>query len=435
MENRLKEVNDELAQFPEQTQAPCLEVIHEVHQITTAIAAKIQGGGLNNKFCEEYSDVMKELKKAFNTDAPELNMTTPGYKNPSISVESDYDDEDADEDENYAGSTARSSPLVTPNRNKSRKSNNGTPIATPTPNRKGQTLPHRTPTKGTPMKKGSNAQYGPGITKAIFTIENVRRRYELGSTSGLPDNLSPQVTEYIVRECLQGVHVRVNDTLKEVYDLMKDTLRSDIQTSLTSRAGTALVSEATKIVHAFFKTLFSDEEKLINSMIAAELHKPVVSDWLVHKDKKEKKRESLQASRTMRRVNEYFDTRDSRTGKNTAREERKKHAENPTWLANNLRTDEHADMVEAMAGPFVYYEMASRRVMDVVKLRMEYGVFRALREEVREVLMRDLRVVEVDHCAWLLAEDAGRERRRMELRAEKGRLEKAMVELEACKDV
>lgn len=421
MESRLKEVDDELAQFPEQPQAPCLEVINEVGRVSDVLVAHIKGGQGHNAFRDAYMKVLLGLRNQFNDDAPELDVVTPGYEKPTFDL-------DCDDDVHDGQSSRHSSPVETPIRTKKRKTNDGGAMDTPTPQRVGQPLLTRTP------KKARNSANDSSIG-ATFTLAQVRHAYESGNTSGLPDGLSLDVTDDLIHQCLENpLPLRVNDAVKKIETLLLNTLTTHISTTLLSRQGTLLLRETTNITQTFLRTLLATESAKISDHIAAELHKPIITDKPSLHHKKDTKRTTLLAARTKQRVDEFFDPRDARSGRLTSGEDRRRRADDTKWLADKLGPDPHEDILTAMLGPLAYYDVATRRVMDYLRLRMEFGVFFALREGVRRELMRGLRVGDEGFCKVLLAEDEGRERRRGVLRGERGRLVQARAELEGCRD-
>jgi hypothetical protein len=404
---KVHEVDAELAGFPERSLVPCMEVLSEIDRVTQAIVESIRGDTESNEFREGYKSFLKTLEDRFKNVRPQLTLISPDYKEPAISIDSDDETEQA-------------SPTPAPSSSKSRKGNDGRAIPTPMRNA-------RTPIK---MEKANKAE----DIKVVFNLKQIRRAYEIGNNGGLPDLLSVTVTERLTLKCLQGSRDIITQTLDGIRTFMIKYLTDNVRTTLASRRGTKLIDEATKIVESLFREHFRAEREAILSMLACELHKPLTSDGASVSKKQNEKKAELHKARDFRRVNEHYDTIDAnKQFKNTNREQRKKLSQDPGWMNANLGPDSERLLIDAIAGPLVYYDVATARMTDVLRMRLEYGVFYALEQRTRNSLREGLNVTNTEHCAKLLAEDPAREKRRRDLMAEKAKLHEALEELQSCR--
>ena len=304
IEHKLGVVEHELSGFPEQSLAPSMEVHREADQFARHVETHIKGGCLQNGFRDGYKAIISKLWKNFRKARPQSTLVTPGFKSPAICLDSD-DDED----------TMRASATPTPNSSRSAKfskANDGRAIATPTPIRtKG------TPLKQTPLKPEDAAGTGP----TVFTLTMLRQAYASGNNAGLPDGLSPEVTNVLSLQCLKNAPMIVNEGLDEIKHHMVNSLAGFLQVTLSPRQGTKLFDEISGIVETFFVELFDSEKRSIDQDVARELYYAMVSDSEGFRMKKEEKKTELVHARTLQRVNECFDVEDSKRTKQTSPEE------------------------------------------------------------------------------------------------------------------
>ncbi len=421
IDNKLREVTHELSGFPEKSGAPCIEVHSAVGDVVQCVAKNIKGGRLENGFRDEYRRILDELRKDFKAARPQLTLVSPDFKAPAYGV-GDSDDE-----------TPEASPCPTPaptsQSAKARKGENGVAIRTQ-PRSGGRNLPH----KGA-KPEGDGAVTGP----TIFTLAQVRDAYKSGNRAGLPGGLSPEVTDALSLRCLAAVRSIFKKALDGIEQLIAQNLQHFVQTTLSIRQGTKLYRQVQAIVHTVFTGLFKTEKKAINDDVARELHLPILTDEENFRAKKEAKHAFLFKARTLRRVNEYFDhddakKSDSKKTRFTTREDRKKRAEDQKWVDSTLGPDVEKDMIEAMVVPLAYYEIACARMQSNLTMKLEFGLMRPLEQELGLKLLEGLHYTVPEYCSELLAEDAAREHRRQELLVEMEKLQRAMDELNNCRN-
>ena len=273
--NRLRDVGHELSKFPEQIRDPRLTIIREIEKVASVIGKQLRGDGTENKFRTDYRNTLRDLRKRLHGARPQLLLGTPGVKKPTIEIDSD--------DENMG------SPEPSPA--KTRKGNDGRAIISST-----QTQQFRAPR----IKTEEEAFSAP--PKAVFTLDKVKRAYDNGTTSGLPDLSNPKVTETLALECLQCWPAMIDSTLEEIKYLMVKMLSESIETTLATRRETRFFRDATQVVENLFLELLQKQEDLVHTIVACETHKPITYDNEALKSGRDTARQKLQEDRISQRV-------------------------------------------------------------------------------------------------------------------------------------
>ncbi|KAK3707741.1 hypothetical protein LTR37_011918 [Vermiconidia calcicola] len=404
VEKRLEEVTSQLRAFPEPAAAPCLTVMKEIDDLTTVIAQKLRGDALTNNFRDEYKKILQGLREQLKASRPRLILTTPGFKPPPICVDSDDNDD-----------ISSASPAPTPS--KKRKGDNGQSFVTPS----------RTPS--TPIKIEEGA--APAVAPMVFRLNEVKIAYDSGSSSGLPEEVNPKVTEDLALQCLRGWGVLANSTLEKIQELLVGMLAKSVEDTWASRRGTRLFDDATEAIEELFLGFMQTRRTTIAELIADETYKPITYGDVVFRQAKESAKGELLENRASQRVKEHFDKLDAKQASNKIMkpEERKKKAADSAFLST-LGADPYAREINAMRTPIAYYTVASNRFMDNIALSLDRCLLGALEQGLKEKLQKSLDVLNPEHCADLLQEDPQREADRQALLAEKTNLLQAMEELQ-----
>lgn len=400
VETRLAQVSAQLATFPDVPLSPSLTVMAEIQTLVAAITEHIRGDGLENRFRSQYKDILGGLHRELKAVRPDVEMKTPGYQNPAISIDSDEDDVEATP-------TPIRYTTATPTSSKKRKANDGTPLH---------------PVKPEPGTLPPPAQM-------IFKLDQVKQAYDAGSNSGLPDQLNPKVTDHLISTALQGWNQLVGSLLAEVRTLLETMLSSTIRTSLSSRQHTQLCQQSDSVVSRFFNELMREQSEVISHLLACEQHKPMTFSSM--KKEKDNIAARLVSRRLEHRINEYFDTMESKGFKPTSAADRKKKQSDTEWQQKTLRADSYGREVTALATPIAYYDIASSRLLDNIGTHLETGLMYAMQTGLHDCLTTGLRAGDNTHCTMLLAEDPGREALRARLLVEQEKLTLAMEELKA----
>jgi hypothetical protein len=381
-------------------------VIQEVTQIAGIISAHVKGDDHVNPFRKAIEAVIKSFKQNLLDVKPSLDFKTPGYKAPSISLDSD------DEPETPTPSRTQMPvrPLATPQAQPSRKR-----PAVDTPTRRQQRI------KPDPA--------GPTLERPVHTLDFLRDTYEQGNTSGIPGFINAKVTKKLILSALESWTAAVTRLLENAEQEVLSTVQKAADDQLSNRTSTQLFTKSREILAGFVVHHMAEARDRITWLCRCEQEKPITySKWASTKMQRQRE---LEFARKVQRVNEYFETREATNNLRAAtpREKRVEKARDDAWVAKELGDDEWAEEVKNAANIFAYYDTASTCFVDTVAKCLEFGVMAPLRDEVQNALLNNLHVEDAAACTLLLAEDPERERQRTKLLAEQAKLVEAIAEL------
>ncbi|KAI7087184.1 P-loop containing nucleoside triphosphate hydrolase protein [Hortaea werneckii] len=424
VQDRLATVSKHLEQFPERPDglSACYLVMDEAHTVTTAITMLIRGEG-QTQLRAEYKGLLRELRTQLRQGKPQIILGTPGYVKPAISLDSD-DDTDEPRAANSRLSTE------TPSKKRKVSSNN---FQTPTQrDRIKVDDSFATPASRNRSKTVSEdaAQYSVSSTGTPLALDEVKDMFDFGSTTCLPDQIDPRVTESLIKQFLQDWRRFVEELLVRTYRLLADKLQACIYEALPARQSTQLLRDISGILESLVKDLLTQQKERLGYLVDCEMHKPITYNNKLLATETTAQKNRLGQLRHIERVNEHYDTLES---KGAARiphgEERKKKLEDQT-LRSQLGPDCFSREVDALATPLAYYDIASLRLVDTIASHLEFGLMYGLETKLRDALRTGLKVTEEQHCLELLAEDPERENLRLRLTAEKEKLVMAMKDLD-----
>ena len=427
--DRLATVNKHLEQFPERPcgKSACYTVMDEAHAVTTAITMLIRGEG-QTQFRAEYKGLLRELRAQLKHGKPQIFLGTPGHVKKAISLDTE------DETDDPRGGNSRL-PSETPSKKRKVASNN---FQTPTQrDRIKVDDSFTTPTSQSRSKTVSEeaAQDAASSTGTPLALDEVKDMFDFGSTTCLPGQIDPRVTESLIKQLLQGWRRLVEQLLVRIYRLLADKLQACISEALPVRQSTQLLRDISGILEGLVKDLLTQQKERIALLVDCEIHKPITynNKLLVAETAAQKNR--LEQLRHIERVNEHYDTLESNgAARIPFGEERKKKFEDQT-LRTQLGPDCYSVEVLALATPLAYYDIASSRLLDTIASHLEFGLMYGLEMKLRDALRTGLKVTEEQHCLELLAEDPERENLRLRLTAEKEKLMAAMRDLEGLPDM
>lgn len=400
MLEKLESINVKLAEFPDPAKEPCLTVMNEIDNLRAAITDQLRGDGLVNEFRERYRILVRKLRTKMAELRPHIALGTPGF---TIYVSESSDEE--------------TTPASEQTPTKSRKGNDGSAITAPSR----ASLAPRTPRT---IKRENTVS--PAPTKPIFKLDQVKQRYDSGSVSNLPGQINPKVTDHIILQSLSGWRSLIEETLTEIEGLLGATIAAAVFEVLSNRQQTELFRHASDILDSLFSELMATQRSVIENIVLSETHKPICYADTALKKALQEVSSTLHEKRLEVRVNEYFDSIESKGGKITKFEDRKKKT---TEVQAHIGADPYAREISAMVTVLSYYDVASARILDTIASLLEYGLLHKFNMQLTEKLFHGLKTANSKHCAKLLADDPAREERRCELHRDKAKLLQALEEL------
>lgn len=407
------DVCKELAHFPEKPHNTRFTVEGELRKLENAIVFHLAGDGLTNSFRVEYQKVLKAFKQSLLDARPEAKLKSPGF--------GDFVELSDDEGSEPGGAIPTPSKRKTPPVRTPR--NGATPIRNPVASRiNGGPVHLKQEFTETPLPPAT-----PLSNKLVITVQDIQKWYAQGSVSGIPDQLSPRVTEHIVSLTMQSWPALVKKVKHDVTALFKRMLKSIVYKTLHVRK--QLSAKTTEVALAYFSTVMQEQDTIIDRLLDCERLKPAtLQDMRPHK---ESIRAKLLEDRTDQRIVEQA----QKTGDKllTEPERRKKTASNPGW--HKLPADPYASQVEALVTPLAYYDLAAARLVDAIVVHLELGLVETLKKNLAFEIRTQLSAHDDEACDMLLAEDPQRELQRANLVLEKDKLEVALKELEALPEL
>jgi hypothetical protein len=416
---RLEIVTDKLTLLPAAPPHPGFAVASHIQTLAGSIASHINGDRDVNTFRQTWTKITTtKFCKRLTDMKPSFDLKTPGYKPPSIAI-------DSDDDEPATPTPVRQVPFrtsMTPKPSASRRND-----ITPSSSRK------RPAEDATPRRFKADPAT-PSFTKQkTLTLETLRFEYARGNTSGVPGSINAKVTDRLILESLSTWSDALDSMLKESNHTIAALITQSIDNALKNLHLTDLYRRIKEELAAFLASLMHAEIDKLRTLLACEREKPLVThtNWNALRNARLR---DLHLQRNLQRLNEHFDTLEaaaaaSSTSKTklTPADKRAEKAKDAAWLSDTLGADEYAVEIDCLATIMCYYENAAMCFVNAAAKSIEYGVLRPLRSEVANTLFGGLNAGDPAVCAQLLAEDPAHERERVGLQGEKEKLEKAMV--------
>ena len=417
---RLEIVTDKLTLLPAAPPHPGFAVASHIQTLAASIASHINGDRDVNTFRQAWTKITTtKFCKRLTDMKPSFTVKTPGYKAPSIVLDDDDDSEPA------TPTPVRQVPIrtsMTPKPSASRRND-----ITPSSSRK------RPAEDATPRRLKTDPAT-PSFTKQkTLTLETLRFEYARGNTSGVPGSINAKVTDRLILESLTTWNDALNSMLEEANHTIAALINQSIDNALKNLHLTDLYRRTKDELAAFLASLMHAETDKLRTLLACEQEKPLVThtNWTALRNARLR---DLTSQRNLQRVNEHFDTLEAAAAstsssktKITPAGKRAEKANDAAWLTQTLGVDEYAVEIDCLATIMCYYENAAMCFVNAAAKSIEYGVLRPLRSDVANTLYGGLDAGDPVACAQLLAEDPARERERVGLQGEKGKLEKAMV--------
>lgn len=420
VQDGLATVSKHLEQFAERPQSACYTVMEESHSVTTAITMLVRGEG-QMQFRAEYKGLLRELRTQLERGKPQISLGTPGYVKQAISLDTE------DESDGPRAAKSRLSSETPSKKRKVGVSNFQTPKRT-----------KAVDNSATPASRNRSKAVSEDTTSSSgrpLALDQVKDMFDFGSTTCLPGQIDPRVTDSLIKQFLQDWRQLVEDLLVRIHRLLAEKLQGCVLETLPVRQSTRLLSDICDILESLLGNLLTQQKERIAYVVNCEMHKPITYDNSSLSSQTAAQKDRLAHLRHVERVNEYYDTLEARGATRVPYgDEREKKFEDQA-LRSQLGPDCYSNEVTALATPLAYYDIASARMLDTIASHLEFGLIFGLETNLREALRTGLKVTEEQHCRELLAEDPERENLRLRLTAEKEKLMMAMKDLEGLPDM
>jgi len=411
IQNKLKDVDRELAQFPDQPLSASHEVKDQIDRAYNAVAYYIREDAIDNDFRKAYKGIIDGLLEQLKKTGPEVVLVTPGYVAPTFTLISDDEETPAIE-----------TPI------KRTKGNNGLSIRnTPSSSNRASNETPRT-VRAKPQHRGDGA--AAEDAKTVFKLDHVKYALDRGSASGLPGQTNPKVVDGLVKQCIQGWPQQVAKMLDMLKALMVNMLNTAIDHALAAYRPTQLYVSVCGIVQAFANSILEEQFEKVTYMVSCVIHKPLThcSNW---KRRIDVSKRSLVRDRQSQRLSEHYNTQEAFGHKVPNGKERERKISDEAYVKEELGQDEYEREIAALAVPVAFYALASESVVDYIANLLEYGLLYGIEKTLKPTLCKELNITDEEHCVHLLAEDDQHATRRRRLIEEKRKLTEMMKELES----
>lgn len=413
VQERLTDVQQQLKEYPSKPTNPGLELIYDVDKVVTAVVAQCSADSKSSPFRGAQRSNLMNFRKQLAAIAPRVELSTPGYVKPSISItDSDEEKMDNTPSKRFRGENGRAQ-SVTPRRPAPACSSSA-----------------RTPTaSGSKRKMARPPVPETGVSATTFQLDEVKRRFDLAPNAQLPDAADPRITDDMAIESLSGFSSLTQQALDRFGGNVVSMLKQCLANSLATRQGTLLYEEMASIMRALFDELFEKEVEIIHHNISCLIHRPITYSKEWWDTKRDEHLQKLRQGRTEARVLERLDDMEAEGLKvPSTLEERKKKATDPVWIANNVRSPAFEIELKELAVPLTFYELASSQLVDNVARNLDFLIYQ-IENRLKTRLLEGLRPTDSQRAATLLAEDPKREEMRATLESEKQKLELAIEKL------
>lgn len=407
IETRLDVVCKELENYTVRSETAMSIIIKALANLAQKVAVHIRADATNNQFRAEYKALVHALLVKLGQIRPVVILDTPGYTRQSFALSSD--------DEGTTGTP-------TPQRPAKKRNFNG--VALPVRNSPAA----RTPQSARDTNAGNaNAASTEGVPPT-YKLDDIQKAYEMGSSSSLPNQLNPKVTEML---CLQGLsdwQTHVDAFFRELRKMVLNMLMTSIDDSFAAHGRTELYKETRNIARKYLGDLVISQVDATIHTLKCERHKPIAYGRTLLALVKKPTVAKLEADRLECRASEYFDTQELECGKVIPIPQRKTKMKEEAFK-NAIGPDSYIHEIAALGTILGYYDLASARFVDKIASTLEHDLLHTISTDLQDKLIVGLQLKNEESCAQLLAEDPERERERVRKTTEKEKLIKALEEV------
>ncbi|KXT02909.1 hypothetical protein AC578_1821 [Pseudocercospora eumusae] len=403
VEARRNDVEDALGRFPKKADAPALSVYIEYKSVQEAIQKQIEPESTAD-FRVEYQRLLRSYSNRIRTNLPTVDLATPGYEAPVQEIDSSSEQE-------------------TPSKRQ----------RTATPSRHIAAGPSKITPDSRSRRTPQVARDAPRTGKReTFNLEDVHEKFENAPSTVFGETNSEVSKAYAVH-AVQRILPKITNTLiQQIEKLFSTMIATTIQNVLCSRQPTQFFARTMEVTEVLLQQLIGKRSEFIQELVDAECSRTLTLNRQCTERRAYWENE-LRKRRAAIRVREHFETLNANGKKMISIPEQEKKATDLEWVNNNLGVDPYDREVVGLALPFAYYEIATAAFVDVIIKQLDFGLVARYHAMLPDTLKHGL-AGDDEHCAQLLAEDPQRERDRLRLLAEHGKLVDALNELRGLSD-
>ncbi|KAF7197185.1 Interferon-induced GTP-binding protein Mx [Pseudocercospora fuligena] len=406
VEARRNDVEDALGQFPKKAEAPALSVYIEYKNVQEAVQKQIDPESKAD-FRVEYQRLLKAYSTRIRASLPTIDFTTPGYEAPVQEIDSSSEQE-------------------TPSKKRQR---------TATPSRSIAAGPSKI-TPDSRNRRTPQVTYDAPRTgkRETFNLQDVHEKFESAPSTVFGETNSEVSKVYAVL-AVQKVLPKITNTLiQQIEKLFGTMLTATVENVLCSRQPTQFFARVMEITGVLLQQLVEKRSAFIQELVDAECSRTVTLNRQATERRSYWEHELRKRCAAIR-VREHFETLNAENNgkKIISVPDQEKKATDLEWVHNNLGADPYDREVVGLALPFAYYEIATAAFVDVVIKQLDFGLVARYHSMLPDALKTGL-AGDDQYCAQLLAEDPQRERDRLRLLAEHGKLNDALNELRGLSD-
>ncbi|EAS35952.3 dynamin family protein [Coccidioides immitis RS] len=263
-------------------------------------------------------------------------------------------------------------------------------------------------------------KYFGGLPAPIrsFTPQQIRDINADTYASGIPGLGNPQAVETMNRLSVAHWLDPMRTFLSETYNMVSCVLMQELDNVFGQYRQTALYPALKAVIFEFLEAIRGEHYRQADENYNIECSKPFTLATEAFSKVQDEALEMLSRKRFLLRRREYL-----------AQLEAIGKACNPNTITQaDLGTDSFMKEIEIAAASRAYYDVAGSRFVDVTCQGTYTKLFFRCRNELRNVIEQNLGILgenASERCMELMAEDEERQRRRVQLRKEKEKLDKA----------
>lgn len=404
IEAELAKVNRRLETFPAQPTSVMVTVAIELAKLLTTIERHIKGHDGKNQFLKTHRMLIQRLQSQLGNARPTSDLKTPGFKKP---VPDAIELIDSDDDETQT--TPQSSRLAPQSSSRKRRLND-------------EAIPYRqSETPGARVKRVKTETAHAPTAKA-FTLKSVKDELDDGTTSDIPDQVPPEVTDRMILQCLQPWRPLITQFLEQIQANFEGMIQTCLEEVLNAWQQTLFCRETAQTIDQYLSAKMGEVHNAVMILVDRECHKPVTfARKRINKEIAERAAQTKN-DRFEQRAFEHF------TQNSVKESDQEKTLKNPAFRAS-FDHDPYEREVKVIAKINAYYDFTADHVLDSIAKCLNWDLYQTVIMELGSKLNVGLQVNSEESCAKLLAEDPKREELRLKLMSLRDRLMQALNEV------